>query len=71
MSAFSSGRVLQFDHRERQAVDEQHDVRPADVLAFGDCELIDGEPVVVVRISKSISRACAPAIEPSLRGIQQ
>ena len=42
------GGVLQFDHRQRQAVDEQHHVRPARVLPFGDGELVDREPVVVV-----------------------
>ena len=44
------GRVLQFDDGQRQPVDEQHHVRPAGVLAFGDGELIDGEPVVVLRV---------------------
>ena len=44
------GRVLQLDHRERQAVDEEHDVGPALVLAFDDRELVDRQPVVVGRI---------------------
>jgi hypothetical protein len=33
---------------ERQPVDEQHDVRPPDALAFSHGELVDREPVVVV-----------------------
>ena len=44
------GRVLQFDHAQRQAVDEQHYVRPAGVLVLGDGELVDGKPVVVGRV---------------------
>lgn len=41
------GRVLEHDHRERQAVDEQHHVGPARVLALGDGERVHGQPVVV------------------------
>ncbi len=60
------GRVLELDHRQRQAVDEQHDVRPAGVLVLDDGELVDGQPVVVVRRRRSrCTRACAPRIEPS------
>jgi hypothetical protein len=44
------GRVLELHHRQRQPVDEQHHVRPARVLVLGDGELIDREPVVVLRI---------------------
>ena len=44
------GRVLQFDHAQRQAVDEDHDVGPAVVLALDDRELIDRQPVVVGRV---------------------
>ena len=44
------GRVLQLDDRQRQAVDEEHDVRPAVVLVLDDGELVDGQPVVVVGI---------------------
>ena len=61
------GRVLQLDHGERQAVDEQHDVRPARVLPLGHRELVDGEPVVVAGRVEVDDLACAPAIEPSLR----
>ena len=42
------GGVLELDDRERQTVDEQHDVGPARVLALGHRELVDREPVVVV-----------------------
>ena len=48
--AFSSAGVLQLDDRERQAVDEEHDVRPAVVLALDDGELVDRQPVVVLRV---------------------
>ena len=44
------GRVLELDHRQRQPVDEEDDIRPARVLVLGDRELIDREPVVVLRI---------------------
>ena len=40
-------RALQFDHPERQAIDEQHDIGPAVVLVLGDGELVDCQPVVV------------------------
>ena len=40
------GRVLELDHAERQAVDEQHDVRAAGALALGDGHLVDREEVV-------------------------
>ena len=40
------GRVLELDHAERQAVDEQHDVRAARVLALGDGDLVDRQEVV-------------------------
>ena len=39
-------RVLQFDDRERQAVDEDDDVRAARVLVLLNGELVDDEPVV-------------------------
>ena len=59
------GRVLQLDHRQRQAVDEQHDVRPAGVLVLDDGELVDREPVVVLRRRRS--RSPAPARRGSRR----
>ena len=42
--------ILQLDNTERKAVDEDDDIRPPVVFVFDDGELIDGEPVVVVRI---------------------
>src|SRR2546428_34774 len=42
------GRVLQLDHRQRQTVHEEDDVRAAGVLPLGDGELVDRQPVVVV-----------------------
>ena len=50
MVAFSSAGFLSSITAERQAVHEQHHVRPPRVLAFDDGELVDGEPVVVVGI---------------------
>ncbi len=44
------GRVLELDHDQRNAVDEQHDVRPAVVFALDDGVLIDREPVVAVGV---------------------
>ena len=40
------GRVLQLDHRQRQAVDEQHEVGPAGVAVFDHGELVDRRPGV-------------------------
>ena len=60
------GGVLQLDDRQRQAVDEQHHVRPARVLVLDDGELVDGQPVVVVRVVEVDAPAPARrAIEPS------
>jgi hypothetical protein len=42
--------VLELDESKREAVYEEHHVRPADVMVLGDGELVDGEPVVVFRI---------------------
>ena len=44
------GRVLQLDHRQRQAVDEQHQVGPAGVAVFDHGELVDRRPGVGVGI---------------------
>ena len=44
------GGVFQLQHAEWQAVHEHHDIRPAVVLAFDHCELIDGKPVVGRRV---------------------
>ena len=43
------GRVLELDHAERQAVDEQHDIGAAGVLALADGDLVDREEVVGAR----------------------
>ncbi len=40
------GGVLEFQNRQRQAVDEQHHIGPAIVLPLDHRELIDREPVV-------------------------
>ena len=42
--------VLQFDHAERQAVDEDHDVGPAVRLVLDDRELVHRQPVVGVGV---------------------
>ena len=47
MVASSVRRVLEFNHPERQAVDEQHDIRAAFVIVFDDRELVDRQPVVI------------------------
>jgi hypothetical protein len=41
------GRVLELDHGQRQAVEEQHHVRTPRVLSLRNRELVDGEPVIV------------------------
>jgi len=46
--AFLGGSVLQFQHRQRQAIDEQHHIRPARVFVLDDAELVYHQPVVVV-----------------------
>ena len=43
-------RVLQLEERQRQTVDERRHIRAACVAVLGDGELIDGKPVVVVRV---------------------
>ena len=52
------GGVLQLDDPQRQAVEEQDDIGAAVVPVFGDGELVDRQPVVVVRV--------APVHHPSL-----
>ena len=42
--------VLEFDDAERQAVDEDHHVRPAVRLVLDDGELVDRQPVVGIGI---------------------
>ena len=51
--------VFQLDDAERQAVDEDHDVRPAVRLVLDHGELVDRQPVVGVRDRRS--RSAAPA----------
>ncbi len=43
------GGILQLEEPERQAIDEDDDVRPARLLAAGHSELIDDQKVVVLR----------------------
>ncbi len=53
-------RVLEFDHRECQTVDEQHDVRAARVLPIGHRELVHREPIIVAGIIEiQDSRLCS------------
>ncbi len=58
------GGVLQLDDDERQAVDEEDDVRTPVRPALDDGELVDGQPVVGVGISKSTSRTVSPTMRP-------
>lgn len=61
------GGILEFDDRERQAIDEDDDVRPLRRLALHHRELIDGEPVVrvnVVEVDKPGLVASNAAIAP-------
>ena len=44
------GGVLELQHRQRQAIAEEHHVRAAAVLVLGDAELVDREPVVACGI---------------------
>ncbi len=44
-----AARRFQFNHCQRQAVDEQHDVRPAVDLTVDDHELLHRQPVVAFR----------------------
>jgi hypothetical protein len=60
-------RILQFNNSKGEAVDEDDDIGPPVMFVFDDGELIDGEPVVIVLIFKSINCACAPRIAPSAR----
>ncbi|EXI72987.1 MAG: hypothetical protein AW07_02919 [Candidatus Accumulibacter sp. SK-11] len=44
------GGILQFQHGERQAVDEQQHIRPPRVLVLDDAELVHRQPVVACRV---------------------
>jgi hypothetical protein len=46
------GRILQFKHREWQAIDEDHDIRPPVVLPLDNRELVHSQPVVDFRMIK-------------------
>ena len=60
------GGALQLDDGERQAVDEQHDVRPPFMLVLDHRELVDGKPVVARRFAE-IEHANLCAADPALR----
>ncbi len=46
------GRVFKLNHRQRESVNEHHDIRPAHMLARHHGELIHRQPVVVFRASR-------------------
>lgn len=46
------GRILQLHNAERNTIHEDKDIRPPIVLVFDDRELIDGKPVIRVRVIK-------------------
>ncbi len=46
-------RALELDDGQGQAVDEDHDVRPAVVLALDHRELVDRHPVVRGRVGET------------------
>ena len=67
---FGVGGVLELDDGEGEAVDEEEDVRAALGLAL-DCELVDGEPVVVggvVEVDKADELAARLAVAHDLDG---
>ena len=41
------GRILQLDQHQRQAIDEEHDIRPAGMVGTLDRVLVDRQPFVV------------------------
>ena len=47
------GGVLELDHGQGQAVDEDHHVRPAVVVVLDHRELVDRQPVVVSGVDRS------------------
>ena len=57
MSACSVGRVLQLDHRHRQAVDEAHHVGPARLLGALHRELVHHQKAVVAPAARNRSAA--------------
>jgi len=46
------GRVLQLDHRQRQAVDEGHQVRATRLFGAAHGELADQQEIVIARLGK-------------------
>ena len=42
------GRVLEFDHAQRQAVDEDHDIGPPVAFILDDGKLIEDEPIIAI-----------------------
>ena len=62
-------RILEFDHSERQPVDEEHDVRPSPVPVLADSELVDRQPVVGVRILEIDNARLRPPDRPVLHGV--
>ena len=53
------GRVLQFDHRQGQTVDVDHDIRAAVVLAALDRQLVHHQPVVGIPSKHLVSPGLA------------
>lgn len=53
--------VLEFEDGERQAVDEDDDVRAAGALVLDDGELVDHQPVVVRRVAEVDDSRLRPA----------
>ena len=44
------GRILERDYCHGQAVDKDYNVRTAVPAVLGDCKLVGGNPIIVVRI---------------------
>ena len=56
-------RVLEFHDAQRQAVEEEHDVRAARITVIRDAKLVDGEPIIclgIVEIDRESLRAADP-----------
>ena len=62
-------RVLELDHRQRQPVDEDHDVGPPLVLPLDHRELIDRQPIVVPRLVEVDHPRLRPGDRPVLSSI--
>ena len=60
------GSILELDHRQRQAVEEEDDIGTALMLLVGNGELIKGEPVVVGLLLE-IDDACLRAGDGAVR----